>query len=270
MNPNKPTCIRPGCSRQQRHTGQGFCDAHAFAQGIFKHRVPAEPTRTHIQHLLNSGATKAGITAATGISTRSLYRILKGEQTTVKGNTATAVQALTAPPASNKKPSLGYSRMIRSLRAAGWRLSELAEISGLSDSSLAVICDQAWDYIHPDTAKKIEKLWETCGLEVKRPAMPTVAAHQWPMPADWNNPHDPDEIPCKPQPVPVNYRILFRLGTLIDELGSVRAAAREIGSDPDTIGCIVRRETKSIASETNQKITNAFHRHTRLNRKAAA
>lgn len=257
MNQPRQQCAR-SCGRKALEYANGLCEPHARAAGLLKKRVPAEPTRTHIQNLINAGATQTGISRQSGISDVTIRHILQQRSTTISGHTAEAIQAVTTPPKPAPKPAWPYRRRLQALRAAGWRLNELHAITGLNPDTIVRICNYRWDTINPATAKAIEQAWQQCAHKPIRPAPNRIKANAWALPMEWDNIDDPDENPRPTQRVAVSPRISYILRTMVEEIGTISATSRLLDISEPTIDGIIRKTQRTTSQHMAEKINRAY------------
>ena len=250
-------CIR-GCGRQARNYTGGLCEPHARAIGRIRKRVPAEPTRTHIQNLLNAGATQTGISRQSGISDVTIRHILQQRSATISGRTAESIQAVTTPPKPAPQPAWPYRRRLQSLRAAGWRLDELHALTGLNPDTIVRICNHRWDTINPATAKAIEHAWQQCAHKPIRPAPNRIKNNGWALPMEWDNIDDPGENPAETRRQSVTGRLRHILTLMREETGGANHVSELCGVNHTTVLRILQGKQTHVTPESAEKINRAY------------
>ena len=250
-------CIR-GCGRKARNYTGGLCEPHARAIGRIRKRVPAAPTRTHIQNLLNAGATQTGISRQSGISDVTIRHILQKSSTTISGRTAEAIQAVTTPPKPAPQPAWPYRRRLQSLRAAGWRLDELHAITGLNRDTIVRICNHRWETINPATAQTIEQAWRQCAHKPIRPAPARIKNNGWALPMEWDNIDDPDENPAETRRQSVTGRLRHILTLMREETGGANHVSELCGVNHTTVLRILQGKQTHVTPESAEKINRAY------------
>ena len=190
------TCARNGCPRNAWRWGHGHCQPHAYALGLTHHRVPAEPTRQHIEHCITNGASVQGIADELNIAWTVIQKLRAGTSKTLRHNTATTLAKAT-PHMSTMVPILGTQRRIRAWRAAGWTTQEIADVTDIPRWTIQEIISTACriNTIHRDRHNTVAKAFDREPKTIRRPAEPRIAKRNLPLPVEWTNPDDPDENP---------------------------------------------------------------------------
>lgn len=147
----------------------------AIAYGRWQPCVDAEPVRQHILTLRAHNVSARQIARLAGVPYSTVYRILHGEAgypPPTKIRAATAKAILTVSPTlddladGSHVPIDPYRRRLRSLFAAGWPYSRLAEHLGMNDSNLRKLLNKS--KITAATARAIRDLYTR--LEHTNPA----------------------------------------------------------------------------------------------------
>lgn len=255
----QPMCRHGRCTRLAHPHAGGLCTAHAYPAGALRHYVDAAPVAAHI-HALNAPAT--AIAQAAGVSHQAIYNIRGGASPRTKATVAEAILAVTHDdlPAIGYRPTWPAARRIQALRAAGWRLDELANHTGVHKESLSDISKNLPDRIFATTDQAIRRCYRTLGPAIKRPAVWSVARQGWPLPAEWDNPDNPDEDPAVDR-VAYDEDYLPVLDYIINHHGDRAAAARALGTHQSTIYRIADGE-RTPSPDVRQKLAEHYiHLH---------
>lgn len=254
-------CARPGCHRTGRKTARGYCCAHAYAEGIFTTRVPAEPACQHVQKLLDAGSTKSSIARAAGISLTTMRKLCAGCDT-ISARTHKSIMAITAPPTPGILPALAYNRRIRALRAAGYTVPEIADHTGLDEATITGLSHDWRDTVTQTTADRIRHTYNQLAHKPVRPASTRVAKYNWPKPYDWDNIDDPEEQPhTRVTLTPATTR---RLNYLLEHLGTKKAVGEYIGIHENTVRYITNGHADTVSADIDTAIRHAYdnlHHH---------
>ena len=177
------TCARNGCPRNAWRWGHGHCQPHAYALGLTHHRVPAEPTRQHIEHCITNGASVQGIADELNIAWTVIQKLRAGTSKTLRHNTATTLAKAT-PHMSTMVPILGTQRRIRAWRAAGWTTQEIADVTDIPRWTIQEIISTACriNTIHRDRHNTVAKAFDREPKTIRRPAEPRIAQRHPPRP----------------------------------------------------------------------------------------
>lgn len=163
--------------------------------------VDPEPTRRHVQHLLNIGMTVNMIARAAGLSPRTVSFLLNGTSASLFAPTSRSLLDVTPRPNSQQAIVLSYGarRRMEGLAMMGWPLRDLARHA---DVQIITLCrPRLHDRIQWRTHNTITKLYED--LSHIRSANPrTIAWAQsegFVHPMLWDDIDDFYEAPSAPE-----------------------------------------------------------------------
>ena len=114
--------------------------------------VPADATRSRLQHLADAHVPLRAIASATGLSDTAIGQLVAGRHDRVQRNTAERIATLTLADvlgqAGGNVPSIGSTRRILVLMAIGWRKVDL-EAAGVPSAQLvtrdrALVSAEGW------------------------------------------------------------------------------------------------------------------------------
>lgn len=114
--------------------------------------VPADATRSRLQHLADAHVPLRAIARATGLSDTAIGQLVAGRHDRVQRNTAERIATLTLADvlgqAGGNVPSIGSTRRIQALMAIGWRKVDL-EAAGVPSAQLvtrdrALVSAEGW------------------------------------------------------------------------------------------------------------------------------
>lgn len=195
------TCVRPQCTRAAECAGFCLpCYGKRVSAGLTA-KVPATAVRDHVLTLRRHGWTFVDIHAASGVSHKTLCRLIKQRGPTVRQATARRLLALPLTGRDHALvPVIGVRRRIRALVFIGWPLSTVAEKCGVSPRTLYDVnlgrsgtCS-AWLYRR--VCEVYHALWTVPG--------PSKRARTWARRKGWHGPmtwdddtiDDPSYRPC--------------------------------------------------------------------------
>ena len=189
-------CARPGCSRTAFHSAnaRGLCYQHAHAAGTFDTRIPADRVRDHLRTVTSQGATIDGIAAGCGVGAGTVWRILDGRQQLVTRSRHHRLMRAT-PDMRMLVPSLGTVRRLQALRTAGWQVKDLAAALDVTGQTIInrTSQDHLLDAPVPAALAARTREFFDAHQEVIAPPSSKVATKMWALPADWDDPDNPDE-----------------------------------------------------------------------------
>jgi|LSQX01.1.fsa_nt_gb DNA-binding Xre family transcriptional regulator len=222
-------CRRPKCPNLATSKG-GYCRKHAHAAGTAHHRRPVADAQHLINTILNQGATFGNISQHTGISHSSLNDITTGRYRTVRVATINKLRdCLNQPLEKGWHPAWPLTRRIRALRAIGYSIVEIAQHSGVSESTLTVISNERATHATGPTNTAVRNTYDQ--LQHTPYRTPHHTARNWTPPAGWDNIDDPQEQPTTDNtphhhhaPVEPVHRAAARY--IINSHGSPHAASR--------------------------------------------
>lgn len=204
-------CTRAGCGR--RSLARKLCSAH-YQQWVSRQKgygrftsiyVDATPVLEHIESLLDTGIGIRTLAAASGISSRTLQRLLSrrndSEPVTVRSYTATALLAVrTVQPAPCALvDAIGTRRRLQALVAMGWPQKVIAHELGMVSTNIGRIVHGRSEKVTAAKASAVTDLytrWEmTPGPSTRARAL--AIAHHWIPPLGWeeNDLDDPHATP---------------------------------------------------------------------------
>lgn len=190
-----PTCQRETCTNIAMNAKHGYCLKHAQGTGLMDHHVPAEPTKNRIHQLLNNGWTIRAIAASAGLTTVTIGNITSGRTTSVRTSTARKINQLTNH--TNKGPWLPAwptQRRLRSLQAAGWTQTAIANATNTSQAGISTLTTGK-RHVTRATAENIAALYAKHEGDPVREPSPAARKHGWVPPAWWDNIDNPEEQP---------------------------------------------------------------------------
>lgn len=252
-------CRHGRCTRVPHEAGQGMCDVHAYRHGILRPYIDAENVAAHIRHL---DVSAKAIAHAAGVTPQTIHNILNGSSSRVKATVADRILAVTLDdiPAVGYRPAWPAARRIRALRAAGWRLDELADQSQVNREVLGEISHGQWERIRATTDQAIRDTYRALGPAIKRPAVWSVARQNWPLPAEWDDPDNPDEDPTVAR---IAYADDYMpvIDYIISHHGDCGTAARAIGTHQSTMYRLADGE-RAPSPDVRQKLAEHYiHLH---------
>ncbi|MEJ6549880.1 hypothetical protein PQI66_10020 [Corynebacterium sp. USCH3] len=254
QQPAESVCARPGCARRAWHANNTYCQPHAHALGLLHHRVPAAPIRAHVQACIDAGATMQAIADDTGAGYTSVHRLIRGTSTTLRRATAEKLRRAT-PDMTGLVPILGTRRRLRAWRAAGWTTREIQEATGIPAWTVQeIVSDQCRiSTVSRTRHQTVAAAFATETQQVRRPADRRITRKGWPLPAEWDNPDNPDENPAI---LRTAYADDYRpaLDHIIAHHGDCGAAARALRTHQSTIYRLADGE-RTPSPEIRQKIT---------------
>ncbi|WP_312979618.1 hypothetical protein [Corynebacterium sp.] len=261
QQPAEGECARKGCTRRAWRWGKTYCQPHARALGLAHHRVNAEPIRAHIQACIDAGATIQGIADDTGASYTSTYKLVRGTSATLRR--ATAEKLLTATPdMTGLVPILGTRRRLRAWRAAGWTTHEIQDATGIPTWTISeIVSDQCRiSTVSRARHQAVAAAFTAETMQVRRAPDPRIARKAWPLPAEWDNPDNPDEDPAVAR---VAYAEDCRpvIDYIVAHHGDCGTAARAIGTHQSTMYRLADGE-RAPSPEVRQKLAEHYiHLH---------
>lgn len=252
-------CRSGRCTRIAHPYAKGLCEAHAYQHGIIRPYIDAQTVAAHIRHL---DVPAKAIARAARVTPQTIHNILNGSSRRVKATVSDRILAVTPDniPAVGYRPTWPATRRVQALRAAGWRLDELEEHTGVDKGSLGGISFGRYDSIQADTDQAIRNTYRELGPAIKRKAVWSVERRGWPLPAEWNNPDDPDEDPTI---LRTAYADDLRpaISHIIAHHGSLTSAAQQLGVHKTYLYRLARSD-RHPSGTTRQKITDHYlHLH---------
>lgn len=182
--------------------------------------VPAGPARKHVRALMKGGASAVQVARVSGVGLGTIYDMLIGRGTSSPPTerlyrrvsdalrSVTLDEALASVVPTSTVPVIGSRRRVQALVAVGYTYPMIAEAAGLSTKTvyrLATMRDVR--YTKQAVVDKIRAAFDTLPgggpTEFTSPsqarrseqARARGALLGWAVPAAWNNPDDPREIP---------------------------------------------------------------------------
>lgn len=191
-----PPCSHPGCSRVAHKAGHGHCLLHAYALGLTRQGVPAATVRDHLTACLAAGATYGGIGRECGVAPSTVSRIALGKTHRIRPDTADRLMHATGGM-SHLVPAWPVQRRWRAWRSAGWTIDEISAACGVSPGTVYAVIGSSrkMEHIAQRVLDRTRAVWHTDDGHIRRRADPRTLANRWPLPAEWDNPDDPDEHP---------------------------------------------------------------------------
>lgn len=205
-------CARPSCGRRKTKASHGFCHAHAEAYGLVNGFIPATPTRTIINHLLDNGWSRNTIAAAAGVSMATISRAASGEFDRVRVRTAKKVAALADAPAPHphRVDAWPYQRRLQALQAAGYTQPTIARMFNIPSATVSRVTTGMVDQVSVEVAERIIEAWEHWyTLPVGKPT-PMAKRCGWVTPMAWDDIDDPEEQPGHTHCLKCGDRVLAR------------------------------------------------------------
>jgi hypothetical protein len=138
-----------------------------IAYGRWVGMVPAEPILKHVTRLREAGLSHRAIAEAAGIGSTVLDRLVRGEQSTLRADTASRL--LTAVPQLGPESlvsSLGAARRLQALAANGWDASTLAGMLDTSGKQVRAWRSRRTQSVRLDAHRSIAALYRRIGDRV--------------------------------------------------------------------------------------------------------
>ena len=266
--PTRPTCASPKCTNKAHDQYVKYCNKHAYAKGVINPLVDATMARHHAQRLIDTGVTKHAIAQAAGISDDVTIRLMNGTATRIRRRIHDAIMAVTPRDAVQHIPTWQLARRIRALRAAGWRTTELAEHTGLSEATLLKIQTEHWQHVRRRNALRIRDTYTQLANHPVRPPTAWVARQHWAKPMEWDNIDDPNEHRdglalgrlnptfVTASRVKPDEALHAKLEDLHAHYGTQKRLADALGYHPSSIAHHMNRESKTIDVDVYVHIMN--------------
>lgn len=198
----RPAASIPGC-RCQPCTAQG--SAYASRRSLLTATgraltVPAAPATKHLRMLRAAGAGWNQLVAVTGCSSSTICALLDAKRDEIRRTTAQKILAVRLADVICLKrpvPALGATRRVRALIAAGHRVIDIRDASGVDQTTVSYLIGGKVTGIRAETHLRIDKAFDHLAMT---PGTSTASInrgrrHGWALPLAWDNPDDPDETP---------------------------------------------------------------------------
>ena len=200
--------------------------------------APPGPVREHISALLASGWTQGDIARAAGVGEATITRLMNRETRAVRPSTGRKITRVDgcSPRRDDSRPGWPSTRRIRSLRAAGFTITELVDGIGVSRATIGNLT-AGRDTISPRVADRVAEFWDAHWADPVRPATIGTERHGWPTPMMWANIDDPDEEPIMGEAtntahIKATREVREKAAKLLAGYGTYRCMAAQTGIAP--------------------------------------
>lgn len=191
-----PQQCRHGRCENISHRTDGLCVKHATYLGKNKPKHSIQEAQQILAQLRADGWSLSAISEAAGVTENCLKFIAAGGAKRTRHSTVAALKSLIGTPITtgDRFPAWPTARRLRSLQAAGHGVSELADRTGLSATSLVKHSLGKSVSVSKRTKLAVDKVWrEFEQAPVAGPPTYTAARMHWKAPMAWDNIDDPDE-----------------------------------------------------------------------------
>lgn len=250
-------CAR-GCGRAAYR--ENLCKPHYLVAHPDLVRVSATRSRDHLNRCLNQGATRRGIALSVGVPVETVRQVANGTCRRVTRGTQRKLLSATSEMAM-QAPAWPTTRRIRALRAAGWSIDELAELTGLHYETVVALGQERYSVVGLDLAATVRRVYQECGLRLRPGVDPNNLVNGWTPPAGWADVDDPNET-HEPvvqdrrtaRSVQVTPELLLDLDRLVTCAGGWHRAAQALGVTKEYLRRVWRGSRTTVSPALSRKI----------------
>ena len=151
----------------------------------------------HIRGLLAAGWTRQQIAAASDVSARTLYGLLRFERPGIQQPTAARILALHPRDAPGLVCAAGTTRRLQALAAAGWPVTWVARRIGVPGPTLRELANGGRARVNPAVAGAVTEVFHAHAMRPGPSAYTrTIAArNRWATALAWDDIDNPHETP---------------------------------------------------------------------------
>lgn len=269
MTENKEECLRPKCGNMRVARARGYCEKHAYAEGVFKPFVDSSKAQAIVTKLHDMGHTYLAIAEAAGTSQQAIHNTKKATYPTVRGRLYEGIlqaeQVLSAAdPITRNRPAWHIRRRLQALAAIGHSSREISAATGVSVSLIGRIRSGERARVRRGAELAILAYYKQHEGDAARPVTPQLRHHNWPKPMDWDNIDNPEETPTNtPEKTPgwndvgeVTGQDRENAAKIINFYGTSHKAARASTISQDILAKISNGTRTTCAIRTLQKIAD--------------
>lgn len=162
--------------------------------------IGASVVATHLNQLLDQGASRRSIATASGVSLNAVKQILSGRRQRIRKSTAARLFAITSAPQGNLPvDATGSTRRVRALMALGHPILDIRAASGINHTIMCNLLDgsaaRIWGRSASAVADAYERMCMTVGTSTR--SLNRARREGWAPPAAWDgiNVDDPATFP---------------------------------------------------------------------------
>lgn len=178
-----PDCMRAGYDYDNQRRRQ-------VAYGRWTPWGDTEQVRAHIALLRSHGWSYRAVADAARCTPRIVQEVARDPGRRVRADVARRILAVTPGPSGGYQPAIGTTRRVQALTAAGWRLIDISEASGVAVDTLWVLRAGRRGSVWARTAWAVQRSYDVLSMRV--PTHPQVGRmrrlaeeHGWYPPLDW-------------------------------------------------------------------------------------
>ena len=183
-------CKCPDCRHYANRVGKEVRLRQLAGVGGF---VPRQPVIDHLQRLLTSGMTLQDIADDAGLtSASSLGQMLKYDSDRIQAMKARAILSVRPRPRPTSRARVtttGSTRRLRALARIGWRITDIADATGISYVTLTYLRRGEAKTVTASVHQRIRDFYEANEVNPgpSRRTAEHAAAQKWLPPLAWDN-----------------------------------------------------------------------------------
>ena len=260
------TCRRTMCDRKPSARARGYCEKHAYAEGIFRPLLPISKASHIVAELMEQGHSCRAIARACNTSRNVINNIKNERNNTIRQDMYDRLREardnLTQDSSATRQvDAWPLARRLRALAAAGHTTAEIVAATGLNKGTITNLRADRNTHVKRETGQTIRAYYAAHEFDATRPTDPRYVSKDWPKPMDWNNIDDPHEKPATAPTymelrsyIDVTPELQEQSQFLSDFYTSYHKAAHHIGTNNTTLRDIARGERDTIARMTAEAI----------------
>ncbi len=190
----------PGCRERQASWSRERY--RRIAYGTWEGLVDAAEAQAHLQGLLRGGMSIRAVAAAAGLSKNVVARLTQPGRAKARPETVSAVLAVVAEiPPNTIVSSLGASRRLRALMAAGWTAETLAPLLNTTSSQVRRWRRRESPTLRYGTHVRVAALYRRLEVVPGPSEMARILARRWGYagPGHWDDSGDLDAPNGRPK-----------------------------------------------------------------------